>query len=49
MRQKLQNVYAFMRYLSREDRVAPELLLRKIHLKQPQRLPRAMWTSTSAR
>jgi integrase len=42
VRQKLQNVYAFMRYLSREDRVAPELLLRKIHLKLPQRLPRAI-------
>ena len=41
-RQKLQHVYAFMRYLSREDRVAPELLLRKIHLKLPQRLPRAI-------
>jgi integrase/recombinase XerD len=42
VRQKLQNVYAFMRYLSREDRVVPELLLRKIHLKLPQRLPRAI-------
>ena len=42
VRQRLQNVYAFMRYLSREDRVAPELLLRKIHLKLPQRLPRAI-------
>ena len=41
-RQKLQHVYAFMRYLSREDRVVPELLLRKIHLKLPQRLPRAI-------
>jgi integrase/recombinase XerD len=42
VRQKLQHVYAFMRYLSREDRVVPELLLRKIHLKLPQRLPRAI-------
>jgi integrase/recombinase XerD len=42
VRQKLQNVYAFMRYLSREDRVVPELLLRKIYLKLPQRLPRAI-------
>ena len=42
VRQRLQNVYAFMRYLSREDRVVPELLLRKIHLKLPQRLPRAI-------
>jgi site-specific recombinase XerD len=42
VRQKLQNVYAFMRYLSREERVVPELLLRKIHLKLPQRLPRAI-------
>jgi integrase/recombinase XerD len=42
VRQRLQNVYAFVRYLDREDQVAPELLLRKIHLKLPQRLPRAI-------
>ena len=42
VRQRLQNVYAFVRYLEREDRVNPELLLRKIHLKLPQRLPRAI-------
>jgi integrase/recombinase XerD len=37
-----ENVYAFMRYLSREDRVVPEFLLRKIHLELPPRLPRAI-------
>jgi site-specific recombinase XerD len=42
VRQRLQNVYAFVRYLEREDRVNPELLLRKIHLKLPQGLPRAI-------
>jgi site-specific recombinase XerD len=42
VRHRLQNVYAFVRYLGREDRVVPELLLRKIHLKLPQGLPRAI-------
>jgi len=42
VRQRLQNVYGFVRYLEQEDRVNPELLLRKIHLKLPQGLPRAI-------
>ncbi len=42
VRQRLQNVYAFVRHLDRENRVNPELLLRKIHLKLPQGLPRAI-------
>jgi site-specific recombinase XerD len=42
VRGRLMNVYAFVAFLVREGVVGPELLERKIHIKLPAALPRAM-------
>ena len=42
VRTRLHALYAFIRFLSNEDLVDPQLLLRKVKLKMPQRLPRAI-------
>ena len=39
---RLQNLYAFFRYLVKENVVGPELLERKIRLRLPQSLPKAI-------
>jgi site-specific recombinase XerD len=42
VRTRLHALYAFIRFLSNDDLVDPQLLLRKVKLKMPQRLPRAI-------
>jgi len=42
VRGRLMNVYAFVAFLVREEIVGPELLKRKMHIKLPVALPRAM-------
>jgi len=41
---RLQNLYAFIRYLVKENVLRPELLERKIRLRVPQSLPKAICT-----
>lgn len=41
---RLQNLYAFLRYLVKENVMSPELLERKIRLRIPQSLPKAICT-----
>ena len=46
---RLNALYAFIRFLSDDDLVDPQLLLRKVKLKLPQRLPRAIaWADINA-
>lgn len=42
VRTRLHALYAFIRFLSNDNLVDPQLLLRKVKLKMPQRLPRAI-------
>ncbi len=42
VRTRLHALYAFIGFLSNDDLVDPQLLLRKVKLKMPQRLPRAI-------
>jgi len=42
VRTRLHAVYAFLRFMDKDHRVHPDLLLRKIKIKLPQSLPRAM-------
>ena len=42
VRTRLHALYAFIRFLSNDNLVDPHLLLRKVKLKMPQRLPRAI-------
>ncbi len=44
IRFRLQNLYAFFRYLVKENIMGPELLERKIRLRIPQSLPKAICT-----
>lgn len=44
LRVRLVSVYAFLRFLVEEGIVAPEVIVRKIRLQVPERLPRAMDT-----
>ena len=41
---RLQNLYAFFRYLVKENVIGPELIERKIRLRVPQSLPKAICT-----
>ena len=39
---RLVSLYAFIRFLADEGVMSPELLKRKIHIKQPKRLPKCI-------